>query len=93
MRTQMELRSRKDYELEAAFIDKHTKEGGEIIVDESGRIMHAVYRNPLFSFYKNTPDTAYAYSDMTEKIDAVIKAGPGHPDAKENIKKIMDGTI
>lgn len=90
----MDLRSRKDYELERDFIEKHTKGQGEIIVDEkSGRIMKAVYHNPLFSFYQNESDTNYAYSDMTEKIDKVIADGPDHPNAAENVKRIMDGTI
>lgn len=88
------LRSKKDYELERDFVSKHTNSEAELIVDEeTGRVAAAVYRCPINSFYKEHPNSDYAYSDMTDKIDKVIANGPDHPKALDNVKKIMDGTI
>ena len=93
MKHQMALRSKKDFELERDFISRHTEGGADIQVSEDGRVMHAIYHNPIYSFYTQNPDTNYAYSDMTDRVDKVIADGPDHPKALENVKKIMDGTL
>ena len=82
------LRSREDWLEERAFLEKHAQ--AEIVYDASGP-SRAVYWNPVRAYYKE--GHTGSYSDMKKRVDAMIERGPEDPAAKENLKKVLDGTI